>query len=91
MGIIMFDVITAEPEFVGWMICFGMPSIGIALTLMAVSFACYRCYVRSCIDAASERVLREYPEFIQTREDFRVFARKVLRELGWDSVTFTFN
>lgn len=91
MGVIMFDGIVGDPEIAGWIFCFGIPSIGTALTLTAVSIAWYRRYVRGCIDAASERVLQEYPQFIQTREDFRAFARKVLRELGWDSVSFPFN
>lgn len=91
MGIMMFDGIAGDPEFVGWMFCLAIPSIGSALTVTAVCVAFYRRYVRNCVEVASERVLHQYPEFIQTREDFRAFARKVLRELGWDSVSFPFN
>ena len=91
MGANMCDVIAAPEKVTDLLICAGVVFPGALAMLLAAACGCYRVIVQKKVEAASARVLQEYPEFSQTREDFRAFARKVARELGWDSVTFTFN
>jgi hypothetical protein len=91
MGVILFDGIAPQDEILGWLICFGIPLVGTSLMVVAAGFTYSRYLLRKKIEAASARVLEAHPELAQCTEDFRVFARKVLRELGWDRVSFTFS
>jgi hypothetical protein len=81
----------AGNETVELLISTGIVLVGAVLAIAAAVYVCIRYVERKKIEAASIRVLQEYPEFAQTKEDFRVFARKVLGELGWNSVSFTFD
>lgn len=45
---------------------------------------------RRRVMSAGERVFREYPQYVQTHSDFEIFARKLMRELNQDTITFTF-
>jgi hypothetical protein len=40
--------------------------------------------------AAYERVLREYPKYIETLKDHEILARKFMRELNEETITFTY-
>jgi hypothetical protein len=91
MGVILFDGIAPQDEIVGSLICFGIPLlVGMPVMLLAAGYMYCRVLMRTKIEEASARVLQAHPEFAQTKEDFRAFARKVMQELGWESVSFTY-
>ena len=91
MDVIVLDDIVAQSDIIALLIGLGIPLVGASIVVLGVGYAYSRYFVQKQIEAAEARVLREYPEFTQTKEDFRVFARKVSRELGWNEVTFSFN
>jgi hypothetical protein len=75
---------------------FELLHLGFAMLVYAFAFGtaicAFCCYENQRkMRAASERVLEEHPELAQSTEDYRVYARKVMHELGWDSISFTFN
>lgn len=91
MFLVMLDDIVPQDEIIVLLVSIGIPLVGTSLIFFALAFAFFRHVVRTKIEAASARVLEAHPELAQSTEDFRVFARKVMCELGWDSVSFTFD
>jgi hypothetical protein len=85
------DYLLAQEEMTMAFALIGV-ALGINILLLwAVGYAYGRHRERQKIEAASARVLQSHPEFAQTNEDFRAFARKVCADLGWDSVSFTYS
>jgi hypothetical protein len=89
MMLVMFELAPAD-EIIALLVSIGIPLVGTSFMFVAMGFIYYRYVVRTKIEAASARVLQAHPELAQSTEDFRVFARKVMCELGWDHVSFTF-
>jgi flagellar basal body-associated protein FliL len=62
------------------------------LVIVGLGYAywCYRQDTKKRM-AALKAVYEDHPEFMKTFDEFRRFARHYLRELGEETVTFTFN